>query len=558
MLFQNSRNFWRSINRDQLLLLALGLGFVLRTLNSTFGSPSLYVSNDEAIAHLSAFNMIASKTPISIANYTPLGAYVQIPFLIASFVAMKIFGYVGSVSDFELFVLTHEGYFLFIPRLISAFFGTLTILVIYKLTLLLFGRKETAILGAFLTAVSFNLVHISHFGKPWSAALFFITLAIYLAIKKRILSSFAVAGTAYGFHQVGLLILPLLWTLPYLRKNLLPQTKGLFVFGFLFFIFNKLTLKSGIVDAISRGQSFLNPNTVVGEIISGKFSWQSIVDTLDNNLLGYFAVNFSVVDGVILIFGLWGIWKSMQEGQAVKILILFLGGYFIFASLFFHPLLRYLLPIIIIFIPFAALGLSRIKLPKVAVGIVLLAAGINSLWWNWLYLKTPTFIQGHQWINENIAEQVPVAYVGGRFQTFVPSSEAIRYMQTVSPNSYRRLESAIEDSSLDNVRNIIYVSKFPGRDKLERLRNATASYPVEYVVDYYLDPTERVYLTAPVDFEIIAKFYPVEREFKIPELLFDTTSRFPKGYHNANISKFSLERMGPYFEILKVKKNFVQ
>src|SRR3989344_8182537 len=123
MSFLNLKNFWRSIRQDQLLLLILLIGLALRGLNPTFGSPSLYVSNDEAIAHLSAFNMIANETPVSIANYTPLGAYVQIPFLVASFLAMRILGLISSVGEFELFVLTHEGYFLFIPRLISAFFG---------------------------------------------------------------------------------------------------------------------------------------------------------------------------------------------------------------------------------------------------------------------------------------------------------------------------------------------------------------------------------------------------------------------------------------------------
>src|SRR3990170_3081512 len=120
MSLLNSTNFWQSIKKDRLLLAILLIGLLLRGLNSTFGSPSLYVSNDEAIAHLSAFNMIANKTPVSISNYTPLGAYIQIPFLVASFLIMKISGLVSNVGDFELFVLTHEGYFLFIPRLISA------------------------------------------------------------------------------------------------------------------------------------------------------------------------------------------------------------------------------------------------------------------------------------------------------------------------------------------------------------------------------------------------------------------------------------------------------
>src|SRR3989344_7861779 len=213
MSHPNLANFYQSFKKDKYLLAALFLGLVLRGLNPTFGSPSLFVSNDEAIAHLSSFNMIANKTPISIANYTPLGAYLQIPFLLASFLVMKISGLVSNAGDFELFVLTHEGYFLFVPRLISAFFGTLTILVIYKITLLLFKNSQTAIISAFLTAVSFNLVHISHFGRPWAAALFFFTLAVYLTIKSKWFLSPIAVGISYGFHQVGILAIPLIFWL---------------------------------------------------------------------------------------------------------------------------------------------------------------------------------------------------------------------------------------------------------------------------------------------------------------------------------------------------------
>src|SRR3989344_4321973 len=210
MSFLNLKNFWQSIKRDRFLLLILFLGLLLRGLNPTFGSPSLSVSNDEAVAHLAAWNMLANKTPISIANYTPLGAYIQIPLLVLSYLAMRILGLVSSISDFELFVLTREGYFLFIPRLISALFGTLTILVIYKLTLFLFKEKKVAFIASFFTAVSFNLVHISHFGNPWSPALFFIALSVHFALKKQVVKSFIIGSISFGFHQAGIFTLPLL------------------------------------------------------------------------------------------------------------------------------------------------------------------------------------------------------------------------------------------------------------------------------------------------------------------------------------------------------------
>lgn len=552
-------NFWQSIKQDKLLLCALILAFLLRTLNPTFGSPSLYISNDEAIAHLSALNMIAQRTPVSIANYTPLGAYIQIPFLAASFLGMKILGLVNSTSDFELFLLTHEGYFLFIPRLISALFGTLTILIIYRLTLLLFNKKEIALICAYLSAVSFNLVHISHFGKPWAPALFFMTLALYLALRKRTVSSFITAGVAYGFHQVGIFILPLLLALTY--KNPLKQIQGLTIFVFLFFILNKLTLKSGIIDSIAHGQSFLNPNTIAGQVLSGQPTWQSLADTFTGNISGYFAINFLVTDGVILTLGLLGLWKVMPERQLIiRVIPTFITLYFVFASLFFYPLLRYLLPIIILFIPLASYGLSKIQsLPKIVAITILLVASINSLWWNWLYLKTPTFIQAHHWLNKNIPAETPIAYVGGRFQTFVPSTSAIRHMQTVNPNIYKRLASVPDKNNHNNMRNIVYISKFPGRTKLEQMKNGLANYHVEYIVDYYLDEKERLFNLEPELFELVTQIKPIDSSqlVGIPEPLFDPSWNFPTNDPRPKVSMYSLERIGPYFDILKIKSHWL-
>lgn len=562
-----------------LLLLILAFGLILRALNPTFGSPSLYISNDEAVAHLSALNMLAEKTPVSIANYTPLGAYIQIPFLIASFAAMKLLGLIKNVSDFELFLLTHEGYFLFIPRLISGLFGTLTILVIYKMTFLLFhfrgekslhlggisDGKNVALVAAFLGAVSFNLVHISHFGRPWSAALFFFVLAVYLILKRKPTFSYLSVGLAYGFHQVGIFIIPLV-LLIFKRFLAIKNLLGVMIMAILIVIFSSLTLKVGIINSIEKGQSFLKSSTLITDLLSGNYKFpESISRTLIGNLSIYFIINFLITDGVILIFGIWGIFKVLGQDRSKKILIAYLLFYFLFASFFFHPLLRYLLPIILLLIPFAAYviynalfknGSKYIKSIKwVLIAVVLTLATINSLWWNYLYLKTPTFIQTRNWINNNISSETPIAYTGGRFQTFTPNLKAIKQIQTVSPNSYDRLESLLTRNNAENVRNIIYLGKFPGRSKIEQLENAAVNYPVKYVVDYYLDEKERLLNLKPQDFEILIQFKPTRSDklVGVPEPLFDPSWNFPTNDPRPKVSMYSLARIGPYFDILRVK-----
>ena len=185
---------------------------------------------------------------------------------------------------------------------------------------------------------------------------------------------------------------------------------------------------------------------------------------------------------------------------------------------------------------------------------IIILASINSTWWNLLYNRNPTFIEARNWIKINIPADIAIAFTGNRYRIFVPNKVAIERTEKFEHDFYRRLASTLPSENIDNVRNIVYISYFPGTTKLEKLENASSQNNIVYVVDYFLDPQESLFLEAPDDFEIIAKFYPLkDNVFRIPELLFDTNAKFPAANYNSNISKFSLERMGPYFEILKVK-----
>lgn len=499
--------------------------------------------------------MVAEKTPVSIANYTPLGAYIQIPFFFASYLAMRIFGYINDFSDFELFVLTHEGYFLFIPRLISALFGTLTILVIYKLSKEIFKDRKVALISAFLGASSFNLVHISHFGRPWAAALFLFVLSFYFSIKNRTIFSYISVGMSYGFHQVGLLAVPLiLWLTKkrYALKNLVSISTLLFML----LIFSFLTLKTGLIESIQKDQSFLKVGKLAADILVDD---QNLVDSairsVKSNLILFFSINFLVTDGIIFLFAILGMFKSFKEPIQKK-LIYYIFGYFLFASLFFHPLPRYLLPIFLISIPFAAYALKNtFQKSNFILTILLFAASFNSLWWNYLYLRTPTFIQANDWINKNIAKEVPIAYVGGRFQTYVPSRAAIAKVKTVNEKYFKSLYSMGDLGTVSNQRNILYVSNFYGSNKLTQLNNAIGGYPVEFVVDYYLDQKESLYSLSPESFFVIAQFRPTKNRSMvgIPEPLFDASWNFPTNDDRVKVSMYSLERIGPYFDVLQLR-----
>src|SRR3989344_6794255 len=119
MLTAPLKKYLKNLNVKYWLLFIVVVAFLLRVKRIDIGFPGLFVSNDEAILHQSALNMLASKTPFTLGNYGPLGSYIQIPFLVLAFLVMLLQGTVTGIKGLELLLLTQEGYLLIVPRAVS-------------------------------------------------------------------------------------------------------------------------------------------------------------------------------------------------------------------------------------------------------------------------------------------------------------------------------------------------------------------------------------------------------------------------------------------------------
>lgn len=540
-----------------LLLLILLIGLLLRGLNPTYGSPTVYISNDEAVAHLTALNMLAARTPVSLANYTPLGAYVQLPFLVASFLLMQLLGLTSGLKDFGGFLLTHEGYFLFIPRLVSTLFGTLTIIAIFKLAKKIYNDRSIALIAAFLSAISFSLVHISHVGRPWAAAMFFLVAVLYFSIGKRFWLALMSAFLSYGFHQIGIFAFALIILF---MKPSLKQLIYLFLTALAsIFVLGHLTASTNLVASIRDGQSFLRSPSFLTDLISGSPNFNSLKLTVINNFFLNFSMSLLLTDGVIIIFGIIGLLKGLSSSVNKKIAV-FVLAYFIFASFFFELVTRYLLPIVLmLIIPASAqiymLGqkLGKLRIPVLT--FIFFLAIINSIWWNYLLFKEATFTDASNWVSNHIASNVAIAYTGGRYMVFVPNMKAVAYTQTVNPNYFVKSTDIISFQKEDTVRNIIYLKEFGGKTKYDKLVNAAKGYPVTFVIDYYFKPQDSLFKQAPGKFEMVKHISPVwyNQEIEVPEYYFDAGYSFDPYKFNLKTSMYSLNKPGPYFDILKVK-----
>lgn len=551
-------NFFKNIPSKYILLIILTIGLIVRIINLTIGFPMLYLSNDEAVFHLSALNIIANKTIFSLGNYGPLGTYIQIPIILLASLVLFVSGKIASISDLEFLLITQDGYFMFIPRVISATFGVLTILVIYKLSLKLFKNKSVALWSAFFVAVSFSLVHVSHFARSLSGALFFTTLSVIFAVEstkdprrqfKNRLLSFIYAAVAFGFHQIfGIaVIFPLVVTLKtYSIKKFRTFTIPLIIWFLLILIMNYLSLGSKIFEV------FKSNNSLGVELIRSPGYWLSksspeIVENLLGNIKMFWYL--FLAEGLILLFAIYGFLKQKIKYNLKLAFVAFFTTSIFFSVFIFPPVLRYFLPTIVFLPIFAGVAVHRLLQKKHFLLSVCLIAivSFNSTYWNYLKLQEPTFVQLRKWVEKNIPPETPLVSTYYRSIGYVPSRSASAPIRKSRPGYYLRAADLIGDNYPYNVRNILYLEGFNKMSKIDNLNAGLSVFPAEYIIDAYYRDQDRL-IDMAEEFELIAHFTPTEGKIykrRIPEMYADSANNFPF---------LILDRGGPYFDILKVEK----
>lgn len=576
----NLKNFWQNIKRRNFyFLFLLFLGFFLRAVNPTIGFPILHISNDEASAHTAALYMLENRTIISNAVYAPLGAYLQIPLIALSALVMFLDGSIGSFDDLKFTVLTHPGYFLFVPRLLSALFGTLLIIAIYKFSRALTGDRTSSFYASVLTATSFVFVDISTVGRAWPEAMFFYIMATLFCVyaiksvvdrKKNVLLSFIFVAISYGFHQVGIFTFFLVLMLLFFSGTFKKIDKKLFFVSviiclFLILIFSSLSKSSNLIFEIKQSNSFLRYNSSPAIRLLFHDYRVGVIDafseTFRTSNFHKFFKYYLLLDPVIFVFSvLFIIRKKFNE---IEIIILgFNVLYFIAWGLFFIPQFRYLLPVIIFGPVWAGAFLAGLSkkirgrfLFLVVASVIFILSIFNSANLNLKLIKEPTYEDVETWVNKNVNPKTPIIFTKRRFADFVPSNEALVFTNFYNPNFYRGIKPYMEyDNYPDNVRNVLYLSEIPGSKEAEKLDFILLQYPAKYVIDYYWDLEERIYGMTKTNLELVKTISPSRDLFVnlIPLLSYE---REILPYDFNILPRTTFDRPGPYFDILKVLDN---
>ncbi len=534
----------------------------MRILNPGFGNPILYVVPDEVANYTSAFYMLSSRTFISqTSQYTPFGSYIQIPFIAASYLIGLLTKQFSSLASFEFFLTTHEGYYLFIPRIISGIFGALSIPVIYLLTCELYPKnKRVPFWSALLFTFSLNHIQLSHLGKPWAPSLFFFLLAIYFTIKSvrvlkksnlyTFLASCAIV-ISFGFLQIAFyaFLLFLLIKFTYIGRSFYSWKNRFIIFNV--FVVGVLCVLINNLVAFKASAGFLfNIDTQKYNNFGKMF-----VDLVRNNSALFFLKQLVFSETVPFLFAVPALLQARSWRKPMQSITLFILGYLVLVIFLFWEASRYLLPIII-FLPiygartidWVERKITRTNLLYFFRFVLFVSISFLPIIWNIRFLQEPTYTQARKWIEQEIDPNVPLASTAVRFSSFVPSYEAISQYHEINPASYKRLYSYLGPNYYpDNVRNIYYLDTLVGKGRQD-IDQYVVGRNIEYVVNYYWEPEYSLVAQNPNLYHSYKFFSPLTNKEDNQSI-----SNMYSTMTNPYVLLSIVERPGPYVEIVKVK-----
>ncbi len=543
-----------NFGNSRIILLILCAALLLRIANPFFGSPALYVVPDEVLNYLATFTMIKEKTLLTTSQYPPFGSYIQIPPLLFSFVVMRLSQHVHSLNDFLLFLSTHEGFFLFIPRVISALFGTASLIVVYQIGKLIFpSQKQIALWALMFSAFSITHLQISSLGKPNMPALFFLFIGIYYLCKDLRLKSssgkqkvlslvFFSLGGGFHFSSFFGVILYFLAYFVFYRKSPIFHRQNLISFTLLIIPLSFLVL----LRFLSTGN--YQPTFVETlNVLQYNLKWG-----LQNVALFYLKELIFTEPVLTLFLGL-SVFTFRSWPKIFSALFSFSIIFAIYIIASFYHSLRFFLPAVLIWSLIAAFTLEYI-LVRLTVGKNILRATIfllllfPAILWTYRFITQPTFIQAKSWIEQNISPHTLITSTAVRFLAFTPDKTTISTIRLYDYNIYTQAYTYLPDSGqIENTRAIIYLDQIINTKDLTEITKFVNKHNVKYLIQPYWDPNQRLVKTEPQLFNLIQRFSPLQEE---------TQEKIVKNVLHGSgdiIELILIRRFGPYIDILKIQ-----
>jgi len=304
-----------------------------------------------------------------------------------------------------------------IGRFYSAFFSTLTIILVYLISNKLFSVRSS-VFAALLCAIMPGLIQQAHFATPESILTFWLFLTLYLWFKYgeqkklRFLCFSAISlGLALGTKVVALTFLPILVMVPLInhRLELLKRPLRLIKLLVLPLLIVVITFLLVFPYSVLDRQDFrssMNYETGVGQGRLVVFYTRQFINTIPIIFQIRKILPYTLGPGILILgaLGFLGILRECLKKRKLLLVILAFLCYFLPNVFLFAKWTRFIAPSLPFFAIFASFFFSKIAKNKPLFAICYLLFAINFFWslmFFSLYFRPDVRITATSWINQN-------------------------------------------------------------------------------------------------------------------------------------------------------------
>ena len=398
-------NHNKNLRLKILLCLIIFIGFFLRVVGINWDQ-SQHLHPDERFLTMVSSTISLPKSireyfNTNISKFNPnnngFGFYVYgtFPLLIT-----KVFAQLFNLNSYDQIFL--------VGRFLSAFFDSLTILLIFLISQKIFQKTKPALTSSFLYAICIFPIQQSHFFTVDATTVFLFILSIYLLIsKKNILSGLIFGITLASKTSIGI-VLPFVFLFIFFQnKNYLSNFFKCFLFGVFLLISFRVFQPYAFDGLIKISPIFVKNIHEAHQMITGEIDyppniqWQHTLPFI-HTLGNLFFVGLGPITFILVVFGVFKFLKNKNKFKnwPATLLMVIIFTVFIYHASLLAQYMRYFYPIYPFLIIFVGAFVISIN-PKILKIILFFNLLITLAFIN-IYLFPHSRYQASEFICNNI------------------------------------------------------------------------------------------------------------------------------------------------------------
>lgn len=336
-----------------------------------------------------------------------------------------------------------------VGRMVSVFFDTLTVLLIFLISLNIFKNNKAALFSSFLYTICIFPIQQAHFFTVDALTVFLFTLTLYLLIsQKNLFSGFIFGLTLASKTSVGITLPLILLFIFFQNKKLFKNFSKCFLFILLAAISFRIFQPYAFDGLIKISPKFISNIHEAHQMITGEYNyppnvqWKSTLPII-HPFVNLFFFGLTPITFILTILGVNKIFKNKKLLKDRKIILIFSIIFFIFIyhSILLARYMRYFYPIYPLLIIFAGYALVKFK-PKTIV-IFCLINLIFTFGFIHIYSLSHSRYQASEWICKNIPNNSTLSFE--RWDDPLPFGSS-----SCQSKSYIYQELALYDSESDS------------------------------------------------------------------------------------------------------------